>query len=303
MTIVLTGTNDYEITYRVQSLRADFAGSAEQYDGDTLTKEQLLEMTRGATLFSDQRCIIIRQLSENKQLWDELPDFLHHVSSETTIVLVEPKLDKRSKTYKWLQKNADVQQCDEWTARDTYKAEKWCQQEVAERGVTMNHILIKKLIQRAGVEQWRLAAALEKLELVDEITEKTIHDVVEPHVEENVFELLGAALSGEKQTVQNMVVVLASTDDAYRVFALLASQIVQLATLIVSDRSVAEVAAATKSSPYVLNKLALYAKNRDTTDAKKLLETAARSDLQMKQSSMEPWVIVESMLLGLSIKK
>lgn len=270
------------------------------YDGEALDVAQLLELTRGTTLFASRRLIVIKQLSVNKALWEDLISFLEHAQESNTIVLVEPSLDKRSKTYKWLQKNADVQQFDEWTARDTYKAEKWCQQEVAARGIMLNHALIKKLIQRAGVEQWRLAAALDKLELVDAITEETIQSVVEPHLEENVFELLGAALSKNTQAVQHMLAALSKTDDPYRVFGLLMSQAEQLASLLVTPKSADDVAADLGSSPYVVKKLAPYAAQPSLEKAKSLLAIVAESDMQLKRTGTDPWTIIEVMLLRLA---
>lgn len=300
MVIVLTGSNEFEHSRKVQTIRSEFAQQAEIYDGEALDATQLLELTRGITLFASNRLIIIKQLSLNKVLWGELISFLEHAQDSSTIVLVEPSIDKRSKAYKWLQKNASVQQFDEWTPRDTFKAEKWCEHEAVVRDIMMDRALIKKLVQRTGVQQWRISTALDKLELVEKITEEAIENIVEPHLEENVFELLGAALSKNLHSMQQMLAALSKTDDPYRVFGLLTSQIIQLSSLLIAQKSANSVAADLGSSPYVLKKLTPYATQLSPEKAKDLLAIAAKSDMQLKQTGVNPWIIIEAMLLRLA---
>ncbi len=299
MISVLTGSNDYARRAALGQIRSQFAGEAELRDGGELTRERLLDLTQGTTLFASSRLIIINELSANKLLWPDLETLLQNVSDTTHIVLDEPSLDKRSKSYKWLLKNADVKVFEEWTRRDEYKAVLWCQQQAEQRSITLTKPLAQVLVTRAGVEQWRLAAALDKLELVDEITLGVIEQIVEPHLEENVFELFGAALSGDKAKIEHMLAVLAQTDDAYRVFALISSQAVQFAALVTSGKSAGEVASDIKASPYVLSKLAKYANDTTHKDAARILQQLARADKQMKSTGSDPWAIVASALLGI----
>ena len=141
------------------------------------------------------------------------------------------------------------------------------------------------------------------MELVDTIDVKTIERIIEPHLEENVFELLGSALSGEKNHIRTMVEVLSKTDDVYRVFALLSSQIIQLSALVFGDKPAQEVATELGASPYVLIKLAKHTQNRSKQDVKRMLMAAARADMHMKQSNVDPWLVLESLLLELAETK
>ena len=60
----------------------------------------------GQSLFEKTRKILIQDLSENKSVFDELPKYL---DTPHQIAILELKLDKRSNTYKAIQKKVEIQ--------------------------------------------------------------------------------------------------------------------------------------------------------------------------------------------------
>lgn len=76
------GTSDYEII-----------------EGADLTPADLPSIFLGNSLFAEKRAILIRDLSENKAVFDKLPEYLN---TPHDIAILELKLDKRSATYKTL---------------------------------------------------------------------------------------------------------------------------------------------------------------------------------------------------------
>ena len=299
MVTVLTGSNSYALTRRLVALTHATNDPVERYDGTDLTTEKLFEIIHGVSLFSATKTVVIKDLSANSEVWGQLDRFLVAAAQSITLILVEPQLDKRTKTYKWLQTNATVEIFEEWTLRDRSTAIQWCITEARQRGVALSPELAASLLRRAGIQQWRLAAALDKLELADEISEQSIEQIVEPHLEENVFELFGAALSGDTNRVETMLQVLATTDDAYRVVALLSTQAVQSAMLLISGKSATVVAAESKLSPYVLSNLTQYTKGRTKHDAYQVLEVMAQADMHMKSTTTDRWTIISAALLNL----
>lgn len=297
MITLLCGDNDYEIAQAIAMLKAGFDGDAETIDGATVTSEQLHEVATGATLFASKRLVIVKGLSEQKSEWAELVKLLEKVPDETHLVLVEPTVDKRSKTYKWLQKNADVKEYKKYTDRDRKKVEHWVTQEAKRRALALTQKHAEQLVRRVGVDQWRLHDALEKLALVDSITEESIQLHIQQHVQENVFELLETALRGDREGVQRMIETLRRHDDAYRVFGLLSSQMLQLAALALSGKSAREVAGEIKASEYVLGKFTSYAERLTQTTVRSMVATFAESDMLMKQTNSDPWIAVERCLL------
>jgi len=298
---VLTGDNSFELARALTAIRADFAGAAEQYDGEELELAQLPDLLLGGTLFSTERLVIIKNLSDNKKLWDVLLDWLEKSDTDTHVVLVEPKPDKRTKTYKELKKNATVREFAVWGDRDVLAAEKWVSDEAARQGATLDKKLAQQLVARVGLDQWQLFHALEKLAVLDAVDAATIERVIEANPTENVFNLLDAALRGNSKKVSDMIRTLQISQDPYMTFGLLAGQVFQLAALAVTDKPSAEVASAIGAHPYALGKLAPYAKKLGRARIKKIVAIFADADTAMKSTPTEPWILIEQALVWVSL--
>ena len=78
-----------------QSLGEDY----EVLDGPELLPDVLPSIFLGASLFADTRNILIRDLTTNKPVYEQLTNYL---DSPHNIILFETKLDKRSAVYKEL---------------------------------------------------------------------------------------------------------------------------------------------------------------------------------------------------------
>jgi len=294
---VLFGENSFEIDRERQKIVTGFLGESEAIEGSDVEKDQLLSIFMGQSLFSEQRLVFISGLSERSEYWNALPDWAGKLSDTTRIVLLEGKLDKRTTTYKWLQKNVNAKEYSLWSDRDTRTAESWVQQEATALDIALSSHLARTLVRRVGNDQWRLVRALEKLQLAGEISEETINEHIDVHPEENVFTLLETALSGDLQQLQATIAALKETEDAYKVVGLLVSQLMQLTALVYGDKPSSEVAKDIKANPYVLNKLAAHAQHFSKKEVSDLLKVAATADIQMKSVAVDPWIPVEQLLL------
>ncbi len=95
---------------RVRAKKAidDFLGHEyEIIEGSDLTPSDMPSIFHGSTLFSDQRHILIRDLSSNKSTFEKLPEYLN---TSHDIALFELKLDKRSTTYKDLKQTIKIEE-------------------------------------------------------------------------------------------------------------------------------------------------------------------------------------------------
>jgi DNA polymerase III delta subunit len=170
-------------------------------------------------------------------------------------VLLDTKPDKRTKTYKVLQKNAEVHESKLWTERDAFQAEKWVDGEAARLGKELDKKNIHFLVEWVGIDQWLLSQALEKLVLLDEVTPEVIRAVVEPNEAENAFQLFEAALKGDGKKIVNILRVLQKTEDPFRLFGLLSGQAFQLVVLSVASVPDAVVASDLGVHPFAVSKL------------------------------------------------
>lgn len=277
MITVLTGENNFEITRATEQIVASFDGAAEKIDGTELELKQLPDLLMGGTLFADKRLVIIKNISENKALWAVLTDWLPRVSEDVQLVLVDEKLDKRTKTYKNLQKYADVHEFKLWSERDSSQAEKWTTEEAKNLGFELDKDNARLLVARVGVDQWLLWQALQKLAVAKEVTSVVIEELIDANPTENVFNLFEAALKSDARRVKQMIETLQLSEDPYRLFGLMSGQAFQLLGLTLTERSSVEVAKDLGAHPFVLQKLAPYASQFGKSGAKKSVQCVYRS--------------------------
>lgn len=294
---ILTGDNSFEVERALQKTVERFGGAAEKVDGSALELKQLPDLLMGGTLFATKRLVIIRGLSENKTLWLNFSDWLTRIDDDIELVLVEPKLDKRTKTYKDLKKIADMHEFSAWTERDSLKAEQWVAGEAGRLTLALDRNLGRLLVARVGPDQWALYHALQKLSVLDTVSAEVIAEVIEASPTENVFGLFDAALKGQAQLVSQMIATLSLSEDPYKLLGLLSGQGFQLAALVVADKPSADVAKEIGAHPFVLSKLTPYAKTLGMSGARRVVAAFAEADSGMKRSVAEPWLLIERALL------
>ncbi len=293
---VLHGENDFEKRQALAELVADV--EPERYDGETLTLESLRELCIGQTLFASERTIIVYGLSDNGELWPQLPEVLHDAMS--TIILVEGKLDKRTKAYKWLTKHATVKEFASLSDRQRPVLIDWAVKRATHYGYVLDAALAGELIDRLGVDQLRLDSVLEQLSFVENLTLEVLQTVVPLAKSESVFGLFEAALQGRVSDVKRIIAYLEHTegdDGAYMTMGLLASQLVNLNALVLSGGDSAKVASDFGVHPFVLQKLAPLARGVTRQQLRLINHAFARADEQMKRTSAKPWMLVEVALV------
>jgi DNA polymerase III delta subunit len=296
MITFLTGENSYNLQETLDAMRASFDGDIVVVDGSTLELRSIPDLLMGTSLFSTKRMVIIKSLSENKALWTGLIDWLPRLSEDVELVIVEPKPDKRTVTYKELKAKATVSEFPLWNERDTVKAEQWALDQSEKQGVVIDKKSVQVLVRRVGVDQWQLFHALEKLALAGEITPSLVEELIDAQPSENVFSLFELALKGDLPRLIELLRMLERSQDPYALFGLLSSQAFQLAAITVAQPTDA-VAKDFGIHPYVVSKLQAIGKQRGKSGVRKIIGAFAKADDDLKVSKADPWVLIEQALL------
>lgn len=309
MLYLLLGENTYK---REQELAKIFDGAIpEVVDGEKLELRDLPDLFAGQTLFALERTIVVTDLSANKLVWEQLEAWLDRLDDTTTLVLAETALDKRTRTYKMLQKRAKVILCDFWKQNETYEAKKWLDQEAKRQAITLSGALADEMIRRAMrpnasdgkliIDQQRLATVLKQLAGMAEISLQHIDTVMAPDIHENIFMLLTAALDGDASRVRSMTNNLSVEEDGYKALGLLLSQVVNLALLSTKGaRSLDQVASDTGVSVYALRPLEPYARRLSQSDIQAIVSIFATVDTRAKRGA-EPWSVIETGLQKIAL--
>lgn len=298
---LVLGNNSFEIDRYLTSIKSNFDGEIISRDGENLSTKDLPDIIMGASLFEPNRLIIIRSLSDNKDLWPTFHQWIDRLPDDVNLVLVEPSVDKRTTTYKALKDVAKINEFNSWSDRDRIKAEEWLSGEAKSQGITLEKSLARFLVDRVGVDQWQLFYALDKLSGFDVITKELIEDTIDESPTDNVFELLNLALNGSSKLIKESVDRLQLSQDPFQLQALLSSQVFQLAAA--KAASVAGSGDLGKDfgmHPFVASKLKSLSRNYDMKQIQQMALVLADADDSIKSSPIPPWIIIENALLRLA---
>jgi len=79
----------------------------EVIDCADLTKKDLPLIFKGTTLFDSKRRILLRDFTQNREIYEELKNYL---DTPHEIILLETKLDKRTATYKEIKDKLEIKE-------------------------------------------------------------------------------------------------------------------------------------------------------------------------------------------------
>ncbi len=99
---IFTGENR---TKANQEIKKTLGQNYEIIEGADLSPADLPSIFHGTSLFAETRNILIRDLSPNKAVFEQLPSYL---DTPHNIIVQELKLDKRSATYKTLKSKVEI---------------------------------------------------------------------------------------------------------------------------------------------------------------------------------------------------
>ncbi len=303
MIYLIIGTDAYKRRKLVQNLVKATKLSPEKFDGIELTENQLADCIAGATLFSAERLIIISDLSQYKLLWDKLADWINRVSADTTLILIESSVDRRTKAYKTIAKTATIHMADPWSDRQTGEAVRWVVTRAKELNAALSAEQAGSLVARAtgmtdrpgvyAIDQQQLENALQTLSVLDVITNDSIEAVLPESTADNIFELIDVALGGNKTRVVQILHNLHATADPYMTFGFIASQWTQLVALKITGESPDTLAPKIGVSPFILNKLQKHTGKLTRVRVRELTDLLVRLDIKTKTTGVEPWVAVD----------
>jgi DNA polymerase-3 subunit delta len=312
MIYCIEGTNTLRIREEIARIHANHGGELERIDGGSLSENQLPDLLSGATFFAEKRCIVVRGLSDNSSVWERLGEWVGRSHADTVLILVENKLDKRTKTYKQLKAHATLISAAQWTERDRQLAEEWLGQYSRKAGVSLSPAQVANMVERAHIagerpgsfeiDQMRLMTALRSLSNLDKVTDDAIHTVMPPAFTETVYDLMEAAIRQKTQHVRVALSELRASEDAYKVFASLVAQWTQLVSIALVQSSNPDQLTALGIHPYVIKKTGGLAQLFTRQQLRAITLTCADLDSRMKLSEFDPWDGVDRLILAIQRK-
>jgi DNA polymerase-3 subunit delta len=302
--VTLTGENAFGRSAELKKLVSDFVAeysdmALERLDGEEVEYKKIYEAFTSLPFLASKKLVMLRSPSANKEFSEKAEDLFKNLSKTTDVILVEPKLDKRSIYFKLLKKSTDFREFNEL---DENSLARWLNDQTKTRGGNISPADARFLVERVGPNQQLLAGELDKLLLYDpNITRTNIELLSEPTIQSSIFELLDTAFAGNRQKAMELY------DEQRRmkiepqqIIAMLAWQFHVLALVkTAGEQSAEQIASKAKLNPFVVRKSLNIARRLTLPELKKQVSDLLTLDVRLKSESINPDEALRYFLLNL----
>lgn len=303
MVTVLTGSNGFGLKAELDGLVSAFLEehgdmALERIDGQEAEYDRMREALESLPFLASKKLVVLRAPSANKEFVEKAETLLKEVPQTTDVVIVEPKLDKRSSYYKFLKKSTDYKEFHEL---DEQGLSKWLVEQAKALKSDISTADARYLVERIGANQQMLASEITKLAVHEKIDRTLIDSLTEPTPASTVFQLLDAAFAGNKKQVLKLYQEQrASKVEPQAIIAMLAWQLHVLAVIkTAGERRDDEIAKDAKLNPFVVRKSRAIAGKITPTKLKKLVADLTHLDAQLKSVALDADDATQAYLLSL----
>lgn len=286
---LLTGENTFAIKRRLEELKSNFVANnptaqITQTDASDLDATELNGLLTNASLFSRRSLVIVKNVDDNKELAERLPDILDKLSEDTELILVSSKPDKRTRWYKETVKRAKVEVFGELSDNEL---DRWAVTRAEELDSELTTTNARILVSRVGLNQARIDSELQKLAIYDKkISKENIELLVDKTLEESVFDLIDTVVRGRTKRAHKMYDELLLTDiDAYKFIGLMSWQLHNLLVVKTNDNMPdGKLASRAGMAPFVVSKTRRLSANLSLSQIKQMIGHVLSADSDIKQT-------------------
>jgi len=289
---VLTGDNVFALQERLKGLVNGFVVeygdlALQKIDGVEATYDDIREALESMPFLVSKKLVVLRAPGAVKEFTEHAQDLLGSVGDETHVIIIEPRLDKRSAYYKYIKTRKGF---EEFKELDVHTLASWVVERAKQLGATISASDARYVVERVGSNQQMIAQEIAKLAAYDAvITRKTIDLLCEQTPQSTVFELIDALFDGRtdratvlyQQQRQSRV-------EPQQIIAMLAWQL-HAAALVKTAQGLsdADIARQAKLNPYVVSKTRRLVTHLSLTDIKRLVTRILHIDVESKSGKID----------------
>ncbi len=293
MITTLTGENGFGLQQELRRIIAAFVAehgdlALQQLDGEECTYDQMREALESMPFLASRKLVVLRSASAQKEFTERAQDLLNDTPEQIDVVIVEPKLDKRSSYYKWLKAHTEYRAYDQLDASGLVS---WLVSRASEQGARLSSADARYLVERVGVNQQLLGNDLDKLVAYDSVvTRKSIDLLVEATPQSTIFELLDALFAGNAARATELYAEQRKLSvEPQQIIAMLGWQLHVLSVVAAGkDKSDSAIASEARISPYVVSKTRGLTRRLSGAQVRKLVHDVLMIDLRSKRGEIDP---------------
>ena len=302
----LAGTNTFLLKRELDAVVAAFLMehgdlALERIDGQEAELAKIQEAITSLPFLASKKMVVLRAPSANKEFAEKIVQLLGNVSESIDVIIVEPKVDKRSTYYKFLKSKTAFQEFNEL---DQYALANWLVDTAKKQSGTLSSQDANYLVERVGTNQQALSNELEKLLLYSStVTRQVIDDLTESAPQSTIFQLLEAVFAGNLHRALELYdEQRALKVEPAQIIAMIAWQLHVLAIIKAAGQQSADaIAKEAKLSPYVIRKSQGIARRLTLVKLKALIADLLLIDMRMKREAIDADEALQNYLLKLAL--
>jgi len=255
------------------------------------------------TLFKDKKIIFLNNCFQNKELEENILDFLKkNKETEELIIFYEKEVDKRKSLFKYLNKNF---KCQEFVYLEGQKLRSWIKKEFEQYKTEVDMTIIEVLIRLVGSDLWRLSNEIKKISLYskgeeNKISKHEIELLISSEVGAEIFETIDAIASKNKNKALDFIHYHQEKGDSpLYLFSMIKYQISNL--LVVKDLyekrvPFGSIISKTGLHPFVVKKSYGLSQKFDLDQLKKLYKKLFKFEIKMKTGKIDPSLALDLLI-------
>lgn len=307
MITTVTGDNDASRSAEVTSLLREFVGqygdmAVERLDPEEVSYERIQEAVASMPFLAERKLVVLRQPSANKDFVEGFEAWVTAVPDETDVLIIEPKLDRRSAYFKQLKKYTEYK---DFTALDANGLVNYAADYASKQQATLSTSSARLLVDRIGTNQLQLEHELDKLVAYDpKITPENIERLTEASPQSNIFDLIQATFGGRgKYALQLYEEQRTLGVEPQQIIAMLAWQLHLLALAKAGAGKTADtIASDARVNPFTVKKTQSLANNISLRDLQRSISELRQLDTRLKRESMSADEAVKYYIVSVSTR-
>lgn len=304
MILVLTGTNELEklqaLQRQIGEFKKKYGGSIEYFDGSELeSTDSIIDAVRSISFLDPRKLVVVRSIDKSKDLLEQCNELVSQTADSTDLIL-EGTIDKRTSLFKSLKKVADFR---EFREHDLQELNRWCKAYVDDNGGETSLAAMHHIVSVIGGDQLRLKSELDKLLLTNKpITIELIDEMVEPKAQSKIFTMLDELFRGNSEKAWELYLdQRAQGQEPQKIIAMLTWQLQQLAQAVYSKEKSVAALQSLGMSPFAAQKSLQMTRTVSKRQMKFYIDTLAEIDYMSKtNASVEPALAVYFSELAIS---
>lgn len=309
---LFTGEEDYLIQLYVKRIREkvfegqDAMMNLDQYTVDQKDFEPIIGSLETLPFFAEKRLVILWNMdlfnAKNKEKSNQLTEKLDQLGDTTICIIIEEKIDKRSKLYKKINAIGAVY---EFKHLDEKALISYIGRRLSGGNLKISTADAKFLVDMVGYElnilEQELSKIIDYCHGQDIVSKSNIEQIATKHIEAKIFELVDAIGTKKRekalQLYQDMIYLKEPTT---RILFMISRQmmlIYQIKLMLFAKKGQQQMASELKIPPFVVNKLIGQSKQFDMKTLRQILAKLLDLEYQFKQGKMDLTMGIEVFIL------